>query len=117
MKRVYRVSFFIAHLEPQTSTLDHLIYHLFISQHHQSIMAAGAVSRFQAILRSRKLYSKLGTLLAVRVAAIGVAKRLDVSHPETLRNIRFAFVAINLLAILVFIYVISRVRRCDTALR
>lgn len=61
------------------------------------------------VLRSRKTIDKVGTMLAVRVAATAVQKQIDIERPETIMWMRIVFVAVQLAAVAVFVYLLSRV--------
>lgn len=70
---------------------------------------SAALARVPSVLRSRKTLDKVGTMLAVRVASMGVIKQLDINHPQTVVRVRYVFFAVQLVALLVFVYILFRV--------
>ncbi|BEJ10797.1 hypothetical protein CspHIS471_0102190 [Cutaneotrichosporon sp. HIS471] len=62
-----------------------------------------------APLRNRKVLDKVGTMLAVRVAATAVTKQLDITNATTIRNLRIVYLVIQFVSVAIFIYVLVKV--------
>ncbi|CAK9785270.1 hypothetical protein CC85DRAFT_285339 [Cutaneotrichosporon oleaginosum] len=62
-----------------------------------------------APLRNRKVLDKVGTMLAVRVAATAVTKQLDITNADTIRYVRVVYLLIQLASVAVFVYVLMKV--------
>ncbi|BEI79728.1 hypothetical protein CcaverHIS002_0102570 [Cutaneotrichosporon cavernicola] len=62
-----------------------------------------------APLRNRKVLDKVGTMLAVRVAATAVTKQLDITNSTTIRNLRVVYLLIQFVSVVIFVYILVKV--------
>ncbi|GMK59608.1 hypothetical protein CspeluHIS016_0802140 [Cutaneotrichosporon spelunceum] len=66
-----------------------------------------------APLRNRKVLDKVGTMLAVRVAATAVTKQLDITDAATVRWVRIVYLLVQATSVAIFIYVLMKINAAN----